>query len=201
MAKTSRYTLLRKPLTLAAVLKRRGKSRGTYVSGVVAVSLEEVVESNQEGFNDVLSERLVGDDVLMDIGYEVVGHRGNTLHIKVTGDAIESLFGGDPGGVGDDPDEAGPAADPVADPVDAIAAQVKEACGGGDGALDELVHDAASREASAKNNEGDGKGDDRSHDAKSRVASSVNNDGLGAQIRYLLSQGLSAADILAGAKS
>lgn len=63
-----------------------------YVSGVVRVTLHDIIESNGiDVFCDVLSNALIGDELLMDIGYTVVGNDGNTLLIEVVGDPSESL--------------------------------------------------------------------------------------------------------------
>lgn len=57
-----------------------------YIEGVVNIDLDDIISVDLEGFLDILSKRLTGSPLLMDISYEVVGNDGNTLKIKVTGD-------------------------------------------------------------------------------------------------------------------
>lgn len=78
----------REPLS-APLTKEQIKARAdddNYIEGVVALKLEELIYNDPAGFLDILSERLVGTSLLMDIQYDVVGHDGNILHIKVAGD-------------------------------------------------------------------------------------------------------------------
>ena len=78
---------IKKPLT------RRDADGDGWVDGIVSVGLDDVVDNDQEGFLDILSCALVGDDLLMDIEYEVVGVGGgnNELLLKVSGDARMSF--------------------------------------------------------------------------------------------------------------
>ena len=72
---------------LTAPLTKSAMDKEGWVAGVVAVSLSDVVDLDEEGFLDLLSEKLTGGPLLMDIGWSVVGHRKNTLHLEVKGDA------------------------------------------------------------------------------------------------------------------
>ena len=58
-----------------------------YLSGEVAVELNEIIDTDLEGFLDLISEKLVGSSLLTDISYEVSGVGGSyEVVIKVTGD-------------------------------------------------------------------------------------------------------------------
>jgi hypothetical protein len=63
-----------------------------YVTGVVEVSLDDLVDWDLEGFLDVASELLVGNTRLMDVSYEAVGVSAHgQLRISVTGNVIAVL--------------------------------------------------------------------------------------------------------------
>lgn len=58
------------------------------ISGVVGISLDDIIENDMEGFDDILTERLVGlNCCLSEISYDVVGVEPdeNFLHIRVSG--------------------------------------------------------------------------------------------------------------------
>lgn len=77
---------------LTAPLTAKDKATNGWVKGVVAIDLSDFIDSGGlEGTLDLLSERLIGNECLMDIHYRVVGHEGNTLHVEVEGDASEAL--------------------------------------------------------------------------------------------------------------
>ncbi len=57
-----------------------------YVGGIVAVSLSELIDNNIESFLDLISERLTGEDTLMEISYRVMGTNGDNILIGVVGD-------------------------------------------------------------------------------------------------------------------
>ncbi len=61
------------------------------IGGVVEVELDEITRHTVEGFLDLLSERLIGNGLLQDIGYKVVGHDGNWLHLDVSGDPSAAI--------------------------------------------------------------------------------------------------------------
>lgn len=59
------------------------------VSGYVSVHISDIINRDLEGFLDLISEKLIGSDLLMDINYDVVGMNRfdpNVLVIRVTGD-------------------------------------------------------------------------------------------------------------------
>jgi hypothetical protein len=63
-------------------------ANGQYISGIVEVEPSDLIDHDYEGFLDLVSERLVGGDLLMDSTYEVVGWNPETKAVKyqVTGD-------------------------------------------------------------------------------------------------------------------
>lgn len=58
-----------------------------WVRGVIRLELSELISNDLEGVLDIMSERLTGSGLLSDIAYEVVGHDGDTLFVRVSGDA------------------------------------------------------------------------------------------------------------------
>ena len=60
-------------------------------SAEVKVSLQEMIDHNEEGFLNLLSELATGDQLLMDIKYKLIGigNEPNTIVIRVTGDSSE----------------------------------------------------------------------------------------------------------------
>lgn len=56
-----------------------------FISTQVEVDLSEFINNDLEGVLDLLSEKATGTEVLSDISYAVVGHRNNSLTVKVTG--------------------------------------------------------------------------------------------------------------------
>lgn len=55
------------------------------------MSLQEIISSNHEGFLDLLSEFCVGDQLLMDIRYQITGFEDhNIITLAVRGDCSES---------------------------------------------------------------------------------------------------------------
>lgn len=77
--------VIQQPLSAAELQKRADESG--FVSGIVSVSLGEIIEANHEGFLDLLSQRLTGTEILADISYSVEGLAAHdSLLIAVTGD-------------------------------------------------------------------------------------------------------------------
>lgn len=59
-----------------------------FIDAIGITDLDEVVQRHHEGFLDLLSEETVGNPLLMNIAYQVIGSvRDNTLILQVTGDA------------------------------------------------------------------------------------------------------------------
>jgi hypothetical protein len=65
----------------------KAKSADNYVNEVVAVSLSDLIDNDLEGFLDIVSELLLGEQgVLSDISYDVVGSgMSDDIHIRVEG--------------------------------------------------------------------------------------------------------------------
>lgn len=58
-----------------------------YVEAIVDVALSDVIDHNHDGFLDIIAEEAVGNILLMDISYEVIGViDAYTIRLKVTGD-------------------------------------------------------------------------------------------------------------------
>jgi len=55
------------------------------IEGTVVVSLKELIENHYEEFVDLISTKLVGNQLLTDISYEVVGSNGDNILIKLKG--------------------------------------------------------------------------------------------------------------------
>lgn len=81
--------ILKKPLGKSQIMARM--DRDGYIKGVVAVDLEDVIDGDREAFLNVISTKLVGSDLLMDISYRLVGQRDDVLYIEVIGDPSEAL--------------------------------------------------------------------------------------------------------------
>ena len=70
------------------------RDENNYVEGYVKLHISEVIDSDLELFLDLLSNNLVGSDLLMDINYEVVAlAEKDTLVFKVTGDVSNIIEG------------------------------------------------------------------------------------------------------------
>lgn len=72
------------PLTKEAVC--RYKDDNNYIRGIVKVALSDMIENDLEGFLDLISEKLTGSPLLMDIGYEPVSVFEEELYLLVSGD-------------------------------------------------------------------------------------------------------------------
>lgn len=81
--------VLTRPLT--PVQMRRQMDANGYVEGIVPVDLDEIIDSDRDGFLSMLSELLTDSADLEDLEYEVVGADSDTLHILVSGDATALL--------------------------------------------------------------------------------------------------------------
>lgn len=85
----SRVKPMAAPYTKQQLVKWARNVKSRDITGVICVSLDEIIDhcdgGGLEAFLDLLTERLVGDEILSDISYEVEGHDGDTLHVRVTG--------------------------------------------------------------------------------------------------------------------
>lgn len=75
------------PLTKEAVC--RYKDDNNYIRGIVKVELSDLIENDLDGFLDLISEKLTGSPLLMDIGYEPVSVSEEGLYLLVSGDVSE----------------------------------------------------------------------------------------------------------------
>ena len=68
------------------------RDENNYVEGYVQVHISTLIDNDLERFLDIISEELIGSDLLMDVNYEVVGvEEENELIIKVRGDVSAVL--------------------------------------------------------------------------------------------------------------
>lgn len=81
--------ILDKPLSVED-MKKQMETHGCII-GTVKVALHEVIACDLNGFIDLLSERLTGSHFLTDANWHVTGHKGDTLHICVSGDACQTI--------------------------------------------------------------------------------------------------------------
>jgi len=78
------------PMTIDEIKQNRNDDN--YVDGIVAVALCDVINNNLAGFLDIISEKLVGSPLLMDVNYEVVGTVADYgILIRVVGDVSSIL--------------------------------------------------------------------------------------------------------------
>ncbi len=100
--------LYEKPMTTAEMREAIKGKDNAYVTGVVLVDLSSVIDNDLEGFLDLISEKLCGSSLLMDVNYDVVGTVGKQgLLVEVTGDVSQVLENRDDDGEDDDDDDDG----------------------------------------------------------------------------------------------
>lgn len=75
------------PLTKEAVC--RYKDDNNYIRGIVKVELSDMIGNDLDVFLDLISEKLTGSPLLMDIGYEPVSVFEEGLYLLVSGDVSE----------------------------------------------------------------------------------------------------------------
>jgi hypothetical protein len=83
------YKLQEKPLTKEQ-LKELADPSGWIDDVIVPIDLNDIIETDLDGFLDLLSEA-VGSPRMQDISYHVVGHDDNTLHFEVHGDVAVDI--------------------------------------------------------------------------------------------------------------
>ena len=95
-----KYLLLSKPLTA------KDADIDGWITCVVPVPFSRILQLDYEGFIDLLSDLAVGNQLLMDVGYDVVGFNQDEqeLHIEVRGDTALA-FEGDRGEEDNEPIE------------------------------------------------------------------------------------------------
>lgn len=57
----------------------------------VLVDLDDIISCNLEQFLDMISNLCVGNELLMDIDYKVIGARDGMIELSVTGDDEEAV--------------------------------------------------------------------------------------------------------------
>ena len=62
-----------------------------YVDARCCVDLSEIIHNDHEGFLDLISEETVGNVLLSDLSYEILGNSGTTLLLRVHGDISEIM--------------------------------------------------------------------------------------------------------------
>jgi len=78
-----------KPMTIKEIKKKTNNGE-KYLSGDVAIDLTDIYDGH-ESFLNALSIKLVGNELLMDITYSVIGGNGTTVFFEVTGDVSEVI--------------------------------------------------------------------------------------------------------------
>jgi hypothetical protein len=73
------------PLTIDQI-KERMNSAG-YIKGIVPIRLHHIIDTDADGFLDLISDALTGTELLLDMSYQVVGTLDNdAVLIEVKGD-------------------------------------------------------------------------------------------------------------------
>lgn len=86
--------MLTKPLSKDEVKKLRDEEG--YISVNVPFDLNEIIDHDLEGFNDLAEERILEHGILADISYKVVGHQvpedqgSGTVIVQVTAEVVFS---------------------------------------------------------------------------------------------------------------
>lgn len=85
---------LKRPLTITEI-KERLEKNSTYISGIVAINLNEIIDNNNTYFMNILCDKLTGDSgsSISDITYEVVGVAEDKIRIliNVRGNAFDII--------------------------------------------------------------------------------------------------------------
>lgn len=81
---------LNRPMKRDEILE--AKDKDGYITGVVRLDINDIFNTGHiDQFCDLLSNALIGDDLLMDIAYQVVGTEEGDVLVEVTGNVNESL--------------------------------------------------------------------------------------------------------------
>lgn len=81
--------VLNKPLSLKEI-KKLTNNGSLYLTGKVSLELTDLYDG-YESFLSALSFKLVGNDLLMDITYSVIGGEGESVFFEVSGDVREVI--------------------------------------------------------------------------------------------------------------
>lgn len=85
--------VMEKPYTIEEMKEKQDEDG--FVAGCVAVPLSDLIGFDLERFLFLLARKLVDDETLMNVSYELVGTKGSDLLIKVVGDVTEILEQGE----------------------------------------------------------------------------------------------------------
>lgn len=79
--------IIQKPLTEQEMQEILASGNPT-VAGIIPMELNDIINTDLEGFLDILSRRMTGTELMSDIYYRCVGYDANTnmLRIEVHGD-------------------------------------------------------------------------------------------------------------------
>lgn len=81
--------VIQEPLSIDEIRKR--KDENDWIKGIIAVPLDKIIETDYEGFLDILSEML-GDNLLQSIQYSIVGHQDEETILFAVEGSVEYLF-------------------------------------------------------------------------------------------------------------
>lgn len=84
------FDLTALPLSHKAI-KEQLSADSTYITGVVGMDLDSIINHNLETFLNDLAKKLIGSVLITDMTYKVVGSSGETIFIEVTGDVTDYL--------------------------------------------------------------------------------------------------------------
>lgn len=73
------------PVLSKEEMLEQSKANDGIVKGKVVVDLYEVIDNDIESFLDLISERLTGDTLLMDVHFEILSGEKNSLILMVSG--------------------------------------------------------------------------------------------------------------------
>ena len=82
---------------LSEVTIRKYMDKDNYISGVIKIHISDMIDNDFEDFLDFISTELVGNELLMNIDYKVLGlceDEENTLYLLVSGD-VSNVLGED----------------------------------------------------------------------------------------------------------
>jgi len=85
----NKLKIFRSPMTIEEIKSIRDENN--YVEGIVIVDLDDIIGYDLESFLDIISDKLIGSVCLMDTNYTVFGTEGESILIRVKGDASNAI--------------------------------------------------------------------------------------------------------------
>lgn len=68
------------------------RDKNNYVTGYIRLHVSDIIDNDLEGFIDVISEKLIGSDILMDVNYDIIAMEdANSFIVRVSGDVSAVL--------------------------------------------------------------------------------------------------------------